>query len=298
MSFTTKIKSIGIILDYLEVHKSATAEQLMNRLKEHEMASSERTFERLKSDMFIDFGLELVYENQAYILRKNSNPSQAWFLNMVDIIREMEFYKNAIEHPLYQNRILYEESNKPNFYYHLAPLFQAIVKSRKISFTYHFFDMDQWIDISMEPYLLKKFQQRWYVIGRSDYHGEIRSYGLDRISNLHTLKDTFNFKNYIELIAKFNSIVGLNYSNQPIRMVLRVFDLQQYYLQELPLHHSQKEVSRGENWTDFEYHLRPNFELMQQLMRIADQAVVLEPLELRNQFLEKMRNAMKLYELN
>lgn len=295
MSFVTKIKSIGIILNYLDVHKTATAEQLLSRLKEHEMAASERTFERLKADMQNDFGLELVYENHAYTLRRNNNPSQAWFLNMVDIIREMEFYRHALEHPEYQNRILHEESNKPNFYHHLAPIFEAIVKSRKISFTYHFFNSDQWIEITMEPYLLKKFQQRWYVVGRSDYHGEIRSYGLDRISELKISKDTFNFKGHKELIAKFNSIVGLNYSHEPVRMVLRAFDLQQSYLNELPLHHSQKVIAKGENFTDFEYHLRPNFELMQQLMRIADQAVVLEPSDLKQAMKNKISDALKLY---
>ena len=287
---------MAVILDYLEVHKTATSAELRRRLEENDFSCSERTLERLKEEMKDSFGLELVYEDKAYRLQVNPNPAQDWLYKMIEAVREVDFYQRAIEDHRFQERILYEETVKPALYNNLAPIFEAIIKSSRIEFTYHFFDSDRYVPMTIEPYLLKKYQQRWYVIGYSDYSKGIRSYGLDRISELNILNDRFTFADYKSIIENYNSIVGLNYSNEPVRMVLRAFDEQRRYLAEVPLHHSQKPIASEDNWTDYEYIVRPNFELMQQLMRIADQSVIMEPEDMRSELSEKLRAALKKYE--
>lgn len=297
MSMIEKIKSIGIITDYLDVHGSATAEKLKTRLEEYEMAASDRTFERLKVEMRDSFGLELVYRDNEYILKRNPNPSQDWLYKIIETVREFDFYKLALEDPKNQSRILFEEAEKPSYYKNLAPIFEAIIKSLKISFIYHFFDSDRFIPIEIEPYLLKKYQQRWYVIGYSSYVDDVRSYGLDRINELLVTDTKFMFDQYQRIIDNYRSIVGLNHSKKPVRMVLRAYDLQRKYLAEVPLHYSQKQIGEGPNWIDFEYHLRPNYELMQQLFRIADQSEIISPMFLRKELIDKLSGVAKNYGL-
>jgi len=51
MSFQSKITSYATIIDYLNIHGRATAQDIRDRLKQRELASSPATFERLKSEL-------------------------------------------------------------------------------------------------------------------------------------------------------------------------------------------------------------------------------------------------------
>ncbi|MBO5632515.1 MAG: WYL domain-containing protein, partial [Aeriscardovia sp.] len=53
------------------------------------------------------------------------------------------------------------------------------------------------------------------------------------------------------------------------------------YLRTLPLHKSQKEINTTAEYSDFQFHLAPNFEFMQEILGRGDEAEVLSPQPLR-----------------
>ncbi len=74
-------------------------------------------------------------------------------------------------------------------------------------------------------------------------------------------------------------------------VVVRAHQWMPNYLRTLPLHHSQRELTSTEHYTDFSYDIRPTSDFIGELLRHADGIEVLEPLELR-QKVERLLNEM------
>ena len=64
---------------------------------------------------------------------------------------------------------------------------------------------------------------------------------------------------------------------------LKVDSGQANYLRSLPMHHSQKEVERNDEYSIFTLYLRPTFDFQQELLWNGDALEVLEPLWLRKE---------------
>ena len=60
--------------------------------------------------------------------------------------------------------------------------------------TYQSYWRDEANTFKIEPYCLKAFKQRWYLVGHSD---KIRVYALDRIQQLDLTEESFEYpKNF------------------------------------------------------------------------------------------------------
>ena len=55
------------------------------------------------------------------------------------------------------------------------------------------------------------------------------------------------------------------------------------YLRTLPLHPSQEEVERAEDYSIFTYFVRPTFDFVQELLALGESAEVLSPKTLRKE---------------
>ena len=78
-------------------------------------------------------------------------------------------------------------------------------------------------------------------------------------------------------------------------IVVRVARKGVSYLRTLPLHKSQKEINTTSEYSDFQFHLAPNFEFMQEILGRGDEAEVLSPQPLRDQFAHKIAKLNKRY---
>ena len=82
------------------------------------------------------------------------------------------------------------------------------------------------------------------------------------------------------------------------RIVVRAYQPLMHYLRTLPLHHSQKELQSTPEYADFEYHLRPTFDFLQELFSQINEIEVLEPASLRKEIKELTTEIMNLYDNN
>jgi hypothetical protein len=62
-----------------------------------------------------------------------------------------------------------------------------------------------------------------------------------------------------------------------MKIVIRAFGDEAFYLRDLPIHKSQKEIGNGGNYTDFMIELRPNNELISYLLSRKNRLKVLSP---------------------
>lgn len=103
--------------------------------------------------------------------------------------------------------------------------------------------------IEFHPYLLKQYNDRWYLIGAADSDGKILTLALDRITNIEPVAN----KNFIEpdedFAERFDDIVGVTLiDGKPLEhIVFWVSDVSKDYVDTKPIHGSQKSISNDED---------------------------------------------------
>jgi len=193
-------------------------------------------------------------------------------------------------------RILFEHI--PGGTEYLQPVIDAMRQGKVLQVDYQPFG-DHLGTYHLEPYAMKVYHQRWYVLGRLQERDGIRHLALDRIIDLQqtdvpfTLPKRFNAESYYA-----NSIgVYVDPDQKPQKVRIRVFGRQVEYLRTLPLHRSQEEVlTKHEQYSEFQYRVCLTPELTTQLLSMGDSVEVLEPQELREEMKRKIENCLSRYE--
>ena len=178
-----------------------------------------------------------------------------------------------------KNRILLEDV--PSGQQHLTTIVDAMRESVALLMTYQSFGKTEPSTFEVEPYCVKLFEQRWYVFGMSD---KLRIYALDRIKALEPTERKFKLPKKFDAAKFFEDYYGIIISDEEFDVcpvALKVDSWQSKYLRTLPLHHSQVEVERNEEYSIFEYRLCPTFDFRQKILSMGAAVEVLAPKALR-----------------
>ena len=192
-------------------------------------------------------------------------------------------------------RIMLE--NVPSARQYLPVVIDALKQNRRISFSYKSYTRSRPTDgIVLEPYFVKIFKQLWYVIGLNVKDKQVKTYSLDRMSQLNLLQDTFVMPEDVNPSEFFKDCFGIiTNQNRPKRIVLRVEPTQAKYFRALPLHSSQQEEVHDE-YSVFTYQMRITYDLKEELMSHGASIEVLEPQELKLLIRNELEQALKNYE--
>jgi predicted DNA-binding transcriptional regulator YafY len=137
---------------------------------------------------------------------------------------------------------IFAEKYRPQGMQHLFPLIRAIKNNLIIRFSYEKFRGEALSERQIEPYALKEFRGRWYVVGRTAGQEDIKIYGLDRINNLVVTEEQFTKTDSFDVAEKFRYSYGIYASEKyPVEEVILSSNAEDgHYLKSLPLHHSQE----------------------------------------------------------
>ena len=193
------------------------------------------------------------------------------------------------------SRIMLE--NVPSAREHLPVVIAALKQHRRIRFSYKSYTRALPTDgIVLEPYFVKIFKQLWYVIGLNVKDNLIKTYSLDRMSNLNLLQDTFDMPDNINPSEFFKDCFGIiTNQNSAKRIVLRVEPTQAKYFRALPLHSSQQEEVHDQ-YSIFTYRMRITYDLKEELMSHGASIEVLEPQELKTLIRTELEQALNNYQ--
>lgn len=193
------------------------------------------------------------------------------------------------------HRIMVEEA--PQGQEHLEKIIEAMKGNRLIHFTYKEFNYDEIFDFTAEPYALRCYQQRWYVVVRIDEDDIIVPYPLDRIQSLSILDDTFEMDPTFSVEAYFKYSFGTRVmlDADPIDVRLKVHQVQCDYMRTLPLHHSQKEVETHPDYSIFTLKVYPTVELTMKLLSMGFLVEVLSPQSLRDILIDEADGLYRTY---
>jgi len=201
-----------------------------------------------------------------------------------------------------KDRILLEQVPSGEGY--LAPILDAMRDSKKIAFNYQRFHDLAEQHITGDPYAVKIYHQRWYVLVKEhrtllcshEKVEEMHVYSFDRMSDLRVLDEKFKFDKDFNAKDYFKYSWGVRvYDEEPVTLQLKVQAVQRQYFRTLPLHHSQVETVIEKDYSIFEYTIVPSVELYLQILEYGNLVEVLSPAEIRDEIKYQTYKAFEQY---
>lgn len=191
-----------------------------------------------------------------------------------------------------KDRIIFEDiPSSQNF---LVPIMKAMKEGYKIRVKYKSFRKDEVDERYLNPYCVKSYKQRWYLLASTEENPEPHIYALDRFIEVKQgyqefhLPEDFNAEEYFAPFCGYP--LGSEKYNSPVTVKVKVNSHQRDYFRTLPLHASQEEAEIHDDYSIFTYFVIPNFYLKQELISYMDAVEVLEPEgfrdELKNKFMQ------------
>jgi predicted DNA-binding transcriptional regulator YafY len=173
-------------------------------------------------------------------------------------------------------------------------------ENRILNITYYSYWRNEEYNFDVQPYCVKLYRQRWYMVALSEGYDEPRIYALDRIRQLSVTDVTFKMPKNWSAEQYFDGCFGI-IANKDIHkqiIKLKVMADQARYIRDLPLHESQQEIERNDDFSIFQYYLRPQFDFVQELLHSGDTIEVLQPSLLRHEMAEIVNNMHNIYNNN
>ena len=294
-------RRIQYIIQFIYDYNYPSKSEIIRFLEEKDFKVSARTLERDIERIRSDYGLEIVYSkaNSGYFIDKSKSVKVESFFKFLEIVTVADILSESLKD---SNKILdyvsFDDSKNFKGIANLKEILIAIRQKRKLHFAHENFWRDTLKKYEITPLLLKEYENRWYVIGVPEEMDEIRTFGIDRITELSlgTLSNLKRSEFKVQL-KSFDDIIGLDFNQgKPISIRLLVDGIHIKYMRSLPLHHSQNihtENEKGEFFVDF--FLIPNYEFTTQILKIGNEVEVIYPPELRDEIKNILTDSLKKY---
>ncbi len=255
-----------------------------------------RTFHKWRNHIEEMFGLVIENENcggyRYYIQNADefkNGSMRSWLFDTLTVTNLMMDNMNI------KNKILLEGPIDDKEY--LPIILKALQRNKQLYMTYQSYWRDEANSFEVEPYCIKVFKQRWYLVARSPYYDKIMIYALDRIKYLEETNESFEYPKDFDAAKYFDDCFGIiadqNYKVEKVR--IKVSAGQANYLRDLTLHQTQREIERNEEYSIFEVKLRPTFDFQQELLSMGSDVEVLSPKWFREDIAERVRQMWDKY---
>lgn len=299
MKVFEKFKEYIWLVNTIYEAKAITLAEINERWLQTEMSEgiplSRTTFHRHRIAIEEIFGLYIdcdkkngnkYYIGNDHVLLEDS--VQNWMLSTLSVSNTLG------ESQSLHQRILLE--NIPSGGEQLQLVIKAMKENRSLMITYRRYGAPASYSCKIEPYCIKLFRQRWYMVGKLS-NGWLATYSLDRIEDIFMMEAKFKVPGDFDAAKYFRDSYGIVVdSNLPLeKVVLRAYGNERYYLRDLPLHHSQREIGKTEEYTDFELHIKTTFDFKTQLFSRGAWLQVIEPQSLADEMIEWHQSAVERY---
>lgn len=281
--------SFSDIKEYLE-------QKFSEKDKLDDLKFTERTFLRDKKMINDISGIEISYSRAKNAYYIKSEELDLYEENIFDNLLLVEAYRETKKH----GDIMIFEPRKSRGLENLYGLIHAIKNRKIISFEYFNYWTETKTNRTVEPYALKEFEHRWYLLAQDRHQksGEkiMKTFALDRISQLDIKTSSFKREKYnpVEVFKNSFGIIAPN-GEEPQEIVLWFDRHQGNYIKSLPLHHSQQIIKDDENGLEIKLYLVPTFDFKQAILFYGERVRVLAPETFREELRKEISTMLMNY---
>lgn len=299
MSKRESIARYNLVIKKLRKHPASFAEisdylALESELQEYNFNVSKRTFQRDLEDIRSLYNIDIQFDfsRKVYFLDLDEQP------DVNERILEAFDTFNALNLSDRLSNNIHFEKRRPQGTENLYGLLHAIKNQLQIKFTYQKFWEDALTKRNAEPYALKEFRNRWYVLANDLKDNQVKSFALDRLTDLDITKRKFQFPNDFNINDHYKYCFGIISPNghKPQEVILS-FDLfQGKYIKSLPLHESQQILIDNEDELKVKLTLFVTHDFFMELLSYGENLRVIKPESLINDLKSTFKNVLKLYD--
>jgi hypothetical protein len=250
-----------------------------------------RTFERDKKDIERIFGISISYNrNEKTYFIDEDEIEDTSTKRIIDAFSIHQAIQNGDK--LSPKIIL--EKRKSLGTENINGLIHAIQNQYIVKFNHQ----SHWEDFStyrtVKPLAIKEALHRWYLIAEDQKNLQIKSFGLDRISNIEITYSKFKAMDYNPEKA-FQHAFGIETYEPAEKVVLQFSKQQGKYAKTFPLHHSQEIITENDDFLIVTLFIHPTNDFMMELMKFGAEVLVLDPKWLQSEMKIRIENALNLY---
>jgi predicted DNA-binding transcriptional regulator YafY len=259
-----------------------------------QIGSSKRTMQRDIKDIRNMFGIDIEYSKsqKGYFINNN----EAENMNFHRMMEAFEIF-NSLNIAQDLTPFVHLEKRKPQGTENFYGLLHAIKNTFQIKFDYQKFWEDESQQRLVEPYALKEFKSRWYIIAKDNKDATVKSFALDRLTHLEISNRKFDFPKKYNIEESYRYCFGIISPNEeePQDIILSFDPYQGKYIKTLPLHESQQILIENEKELQVKLKLCVTHDLLMELLSFGDNVKVLQPKSLAEEIRLAHQKAFKQY---
>lgn len=259
------------------------------------LAVSKRTFERDLTEIREIYNIDIQYRrssNTYGIEEDNIDLKTQRVIESFEIYDFLSLSDSLTEYVLLEKR-------KPLATEYLQELLFAIKNKYEIEITHQKFGNNSKKPTRrVHPLALKEALFRWYLVAFDPNDGQIKTFGLERISEVKMLKTIYSTDKIPSMEEKFRHSYGIiTDGTKPEKVVLSVLPEEINFLKSLPLHHSQKIVSEDDKECIIELFISPTYDFIMEILSMGKEITVIEPISLREKIKEILKKTLENYKI-
>lgn len=255
---------------------------------------SKRTLQRDIKEIRNVFGIDIEYSKsqKGYFISQNENEN----MNFQRMMEAFDMF-NSLNLAQDLTPFIHLEKRRPQGTDNLYGLLHAIKNRLKIKFTYQKFWEEELSQRLVEPYALKEFKNRWYIMAKDSKDNNIKSFALDRLSNLEITNQTYQYPDNYSIEQSYRYCFGIISPNdeEPQDIILSFNPFQGKYIKTLPLHETQQVLVDNDEEMKIKLRLCLTHDLLMELLSFGDNMKVIEPKSLADQIKQAHEKAFRQY---
>lgn len=298
MSKRESIARYNLIIKKLRKHPASFAQiseylNFESELQEYNFNVSKRTFQRdledIRSLYNIDIQFDFSRKVYSLVLDQQSDVNER-------ILEAFDTF-NALNLSDRLSNNIHFEKRRPQGTENLYGLLHAIKNQLQINFSYQKFWEDELTKRNAEPFAMKEFRNRWYVLANDLKDNQIKSFALDRLSDLDITKKQFQFPHDFNVNQHYKYCFGIISPNghKPEEIELSFNPFQGKYIKTLPLHESQQILIDNEVELRIKLTLFVTHDFFMELLSFGEYVKVIKPVSLINDLKSTFKNVLKQY---
>jgi predicted DNA-binding transcriptional regulator YafY len=255
---------------------------------------SKRTFQRDLKEIRTNFGIDIEFSRslKGYFIVQNEaeNMNFQRMLEAFDLFNSLNVSQDLMPY-------IHLEQRAPSGIENLFGLLHAIKNHFQIEFSHKKFWENETRTRKVEPYALKEFKNRWYLVAKDPVDNSIKTFGLDRLTELNITRTKFIYPENFDVREKFRFFFGIISPNEllPEEIILSFDPEQGRFVKSLPLHSTQEIILENE----FEFRIKLKIcvtrDFVMELLSFGDSVKVIEPTSLKKKVKQIYKNAISQY---
>jgi len=231
-------------------------------------------------------------KNALEVLKRFKGIPQFDFIPELSLKLKKTFQLEDIEHIIFFDQNEYLKNIEL-----LGQLLKAIQDKDVLQMTYKSFNQEKEEAFIIHPYFLKQYNKRWFLYGQREDFDTWTNLALDRIIDFtKSYKHEYRANNQ-DPQEYFEDLIGVSKPMDQASLFIQIkINASLWpYIESKPLHPSQKMITKNDDYTLIQLDIIPNYEFYAQILSFGAAVEIIEPIEVRNIVLQKIKDNLSLY---